>query len=88
MTDYPETSGGWNGSLTEYFSPFFHTDNAYDPDVSASQLFIDVEDKFGEKCLIFMDDGNGMTPEKLHKMLRWARIININTGICKADCPF
>jgi len=48
----------------------YHADNAYDPDVSASQLYIDVEDKYGKKCLVFMDNGNGMTPEKLHKMLR------------------
>ncbi|XP_035686349.1 MORC family CW-type zinc finger protein 3-like [Branchiostoma floridae] len=44
-------------------------DNAYDPDVAARQLFIDME-KIGEtQCLTFTDNGAGMTPDKLHKML-------------------
>ena len=46
------------------------TDNAYDPDVAASQLLIDVVDIYNEKCLVFMDNGNGMTAETLHRMLR------------------
>lgn len=45
-------------------------DNAYDPDVKASQLWIDKLHLRGKTCLTFSDNGNGMTPEKLHKMLR------------------
>ena len=46
-------------------------DNAYDPDVNASQLWIDVK-KYNKHsyCLVFTDNGAGMGPEKLHKMLR------------------
>ncbi|KAL9968840.1 hypothetical protein ACROYT_G020979 [Oculina patagonica] len=45
-------------------------DNAYDPDVNASQLWIDVK-KYNKHnyCLVFTDNGAGMGPEKLHKML-------------------
>ncbi|KAJ7385652.1 MORC CW-type zinc finger protein 3 [Desmophyllum pertusum] len=45
-------------------------DNAYDPDVNASQLWIDVK-KYNKYnyCLVFTDNGAGMGPEKLHKML-------------------
>ncbi|KAK2550284.1 MORC family CW-type zinc finger protein 3 [Acropora cervicornis] len=45
-------------------------DNAYDPDVNASQLWIDVK-KYPKHnyCLVFTDYGAGMGPEKLHKML-------------------
>ncbi|CAK6442085.1 unnamed protein product [Pipistrellus nathusii] len=44
-------------------------DNAYDPDVNAKQIWIDktVIDK--HICLTFTDNGNGMTSDKLHKML-------------------
>ena len=45
-------------------------DNAYDPDVKASQLWIDKLYIRSKTCLSFTDNGNGMTPEKLHKMLR------------------
>lgn len=45
-------------------------DNAYDPDVNASQLWIDVKGYNKYKyCLVFTDNGAGMGPEKLHKML-------------------
>lgn len=44
-------------------------DNAYDPDVDARHLQIDVEDINEEKCLSFTDDGNGMVPAKLYHML-------------------
>lgn len=49
----------------------FFLDNAYDPDVNASQLWIDVK-KYNKHpyCLVFTDNGAGMGPEKLHKMLR------------------
>ncbi|XP_078698679.1 MORC family CW-type zinc finger protein 3-like [Branchiostoma floridae x Branchiostoma belcheri] len=44
-------------------------DNAYDPDVAARQLFIDMENISETTCLTFTDNGAGMTPDKLHKML-------------------
>ena len=46
------------------------SDNAYDPDVAATQLFIDKKSIQNETCLIFTDNGNGMAPDKLHRMLR------------------
>ena len=45
------------------------SDNAYDPDVNATQLKIDVEDIGGRKCLTFEDNGAGMSPHTLYKML-------------------
>lgn len=47
-------------------------DNAYDPDVSAKQIWIDKTVINEHICLTFTDNGNGMNSEKLHKMLRWA----------------
>ncbi|XP_067322811.1 MORC family CW-type zinc finger protein 3 isoform X1 [Anolis sagrei] len=44
-------------------------DNAYDPDVNAKQMWIDQTIINGNICLIFMDNGNGMNADKLHKML-------------------
>ncbi|XP_067401385.1 MORC family CW-type zinc finger protein 3 isoform X1 [Emydura macquarii macquarii] len=44
-------------------------DNAYDPDVNAKQIWIDKTVINGNVCLTFTDNGNGMTSEKLHKML-------------------
>ncbi|XP_053483638.1 MORC family CW-type zinc finger protein 3-like [Ictalurus furcatus] len=44
-------------------------DNAYDPDVSAKQLWIDKSVIKDQDCLIFMDSGNGMDYDKMHKML-------------------
>ncbi|XP_053483636.1 MORC family CW-type zinc finger protein 3-like [Ictalurus furcatus] len=44
-------------------------DNAYDPDVSAKQLWIDKSVIKGQDCLIFMDNGKGMDYDKMHKML-------------------
>ncbi|KAG7331387.1 hypothetical protein KOW79_005356 [Hemibagrus wyckioides] len=44
-------------------------DNAYDPDVSAKQFWIDKTVIKGQDCLIFMDNGNGMDYDKMHKML-------------------
>ncbi|NWI49629.1 MORC3 protein, partial [Calyptomena viridis] len=44
-------------------------DNAYDPDVSAKQIWIDKTVISGNICLTFTDNGNGMNSEKLHKML-------------------
>ena len=63
-------------------------DNAYDPDVKASQLYIDQEylkEKIGKEylkekigmhlTLTFTDNGHGMTPEKIYKMLRFVCIV-------------
>ncbi|XP_060785446.1 MORC family CW-type zinc finger protein 3-like [Neoarius graeffei] len=44
-------------------------DNAYDPDVSAKQFWIDKTVVKGLDCLTFMDNGNGMDYDKMHKML-------------------
>ncbi|XP_039511786.1 MORC family CW-type zinc finger protein 3a [Pimephales promelas] len=44
-------------------------DNAYDPDVSAKQFWIDKAAIKGHDCLIFMDNGAGMDYDKMHKML-------------------
>ncbi|MED6289030.1 MORC CW-type zinc finger protein 3 [Characodon lateralis] len=44
-------------------------DNAYDPDVSAKQFWIDKTVVKGEVCLSFMDNGNGLNHETMHKML-------------------
>lgn len=46
-------------------------DNAYDPDVNASKFWIDKTMVQEKECLIFMDDGNGLTCELMHKMLRY-----------------
>lgn len=40
-----------------------------DPDVMASQFQIELRDIRGKRCLVFMDNGHGMVPEQLHKML-------------------
>ncbi|XP_023697348.1 MORC family CW-type zinc finger protein 3-like [Paramormyrops kingsleyae] len=44
-------------------------DNAYDPDVNAKQFWIDKTRIKGHDCLTFMDNGAGMTYDKMHKML-------------------
>ncbi|XP_016147751.1 MORC family CW-type zinc finger protein 3a [Sinocyclocheilus grahami] len=44
-------------------------DNAYDPDVSAKQFWIDKTAVRGQDCLIFMDNGAGMDYDKMYKML-------------------
>ncbi|XP_026997680.2 MORC family CW-type zinc finger protein 3-like isoform X2 [Tachysurus fulvidraco] len=44
-------------------------DNAYDPDVSAKQIWIDKTVFKDQDCLIFMDNGKGMDYDKMHKML-------------------
>ncbi|MBZ3874269.1 MORC family CW-type zinc finger protein 4 [Sciurus carolinensis] len=51
-------------------------DNAVDPDVSARTVFIDVEEVKNKSCLTFTDDGCGMTPHKLHRMLSLEAILN------------
>ncbi|GFS21431.1 MORC family CW-type zinc finger protein 3 [Elysia marginata] len=54
-----------------------HSDNAYDPDVSASELLIDKVDIRDVTCLIFLDNGAGMDRDKLLKMLSF--------GFCEKD---
>jgi len=52
---------------------FVLADNAYDPDVRASVLRIDVETLCppdNATCLTFSDNGCGLCPDKLHNMLR------------------
>ncbi|XP_024514720.1 MORC family CW-type zinc finger protein 4 [Selaginella moellendorffii] len=44
-------------------------DNAIDPDVNASQFCIDLKEFNNEPCLVLMDNGCGLNPERLHKML-------------------
>ncbi|BFZ09150.1 hypothetical protein BsWGS_12189 [Bradybaena similaris] len=57
-------------SHTWVFSAFAELiDNAYDPDVSASELLIDHIDIRGLPCLIFLDNGAGMDRDHLLKML-------------------
>lgn len=62
-----------NSNSTSHTWPFSAVaeliDNASDPGVTAKQIWIDVVDVEGQLCLTFTDNGNGMTPNKLHKML-------------------
>ncbi|TMS06656.1 MORC family CW-type zinc finger protein 3 [Larimichthys crocea] len=44
-------------------------DNAYDPDVSAKQFWIDKTVVNGQECLSFMDNGYGLDHDTMHKML-------------------
>ncbi|XDV37741.1 hypothetical protein PO909_007299 [Leuciscus waleckii] len=44
-------------------------DNASDPGVTAKNIWIDVVTLREQLCLSFTDNGSGMTPSKLHKML-------------------
>ncbi|XP_055981774.1 MORC family CW-type zinc finger protein 4 isoform X1 [Sorex fumeus] len=59
-------------------------DNAVDPDVSARTVFIDVEEVKNKFCLTFTDDGCGMTPYKLHRMLSFGFT---EKAIKKSQCP-
>ncbi|XP_041800364.1 MORC family CW-type zinc finger protein 3 isoform X2 [Chelmon rostratus] len=62
-----------NSNSTSHTWPFSAVaeliDNASDPGVSANQFWIDVVEESGHLCLTFTDNGSGMTPNKLHKML-------------------
>ncbi|XP_010730438.3 MORC family CW-type zinc finger protein 3 [Larimichthys crocea] len=62
-----------NSNSTSHTWPFSAVaeliDNASDPGVSAKQIWIDVAEECGYHCLTFTDNGSGMTPNKLHKML-------------------
>uniref|UniRef100_A0A3Q3MKG0 Uncharacterized protein n=1 Tax=Mastacembelus armatus TaxID=205130 RepID=A0A3Q3MKG0_9TELE len=44
-------------------------DNAYDPDVSAKQFWIDKTVVKDQDCLTFMDNGYGLDLRTMHKML-------------------
>ncbi|XP_072300637.1 MORC family CW-type zinc finger protein 3a [Eucyclogobius newberryi] len=44
-------------------------DNAYDPDVNAQHFWIDKTEVSKQDCLIFMDDGNGLDYQTMHRML-------------------
>uniref|UniRef100_T1JJV4 CW-type domain-containing protein n=1 Tax=Strigamia maritima TaxID=126957 RepID=T1JJV4_STRMM len=44
-------------------------DNATDPDVLATQFWIDVETIGNEKCLVLTDNGKGMSNDTLYRML-------------------
>ncbi|XP_004710086.1 MORC family CW-type zinc finger protein 4 [Echinops telfairi] len=59
-------------------------DNAVDPDVSARTVFIDVEEIKGKSCLTFTDDGCGMTPHKLHRMLSFGFTDKV---MRRSQCP-
>ncbi|XP_042349543.1 MORC family CW-type zinc finger protein 3 [Plectropomus leopardus] len=62
-----------NSNSTSHTWPFSAVaeliDNASDPGVLAKQIWIDVVEVAGHLCLTFTDNGSGMTPSKLHKML-------------------
>ncbi|XP_028444688.1 MORC family CW-type zinc finger protein 3 [Perca flavescens] len=62
-----------NSNSTSHTWPFSAVaeliDNALDPGVLAKQIWIDVFDEGDHLCLTFTDNGSGMTPNKLHKML-------------------
>ncbi|KAJ0070302.1 hypothetical protein NL108_007641 [Boleophthalmus pectinirostris] len=44
-------------------------DNAYDPDVNAQHFWIDKTVVNKQECLSFMDDGNGLDYQTMHRML-------------------
>ena len=56
---------------------FSSSDNAYDPDVNAKQIWIDKTVINNDICLTFTDNGNGMTSDKLHKMLRYVQVLQV-----------
>ncbi|XP_076015746.1 uncharacterized protein LOC143008054 [Genypterus blacodes] len=62
-----------NSNSTSHTWPFSAVaeiiDNASDPGVFARQIWIDESDQDGQPCLTFTDNGSGMTPNSLHKML-------------------
>lgn len=62
-----------NSNSTSHTWPFSAIaeliDNAADPGVFAKQIWIDVHEEAGQLCMTFTDNGSGMTPNKLHKML-------------------
>ncbi|KAJ0002965.1 hypothetical protein NQD34_008114 [Periophthalmus magnuspinnatus] len=62
-----------NSNSTSHTWPFSAVaeliDNAADPGVFAKQIWINVHEEADHLCMTFTDNGGGMTPNKLHKML-------------------
>lgn len=62
-----------NSNSTSHTWPFSAIaeliDNAADPGVFAKQIWINIHEEAGQMCMTFTDNGSGMTPNKLHKML-------------------
>lgn len=62
-----------NSNSTSHTWPFSAIaeliDNAADPGVFAKQIWINTHEEAGQLCMTFTDNGSGMTPNKLHKML-------------------
>ncbi|KAK7922406.1 hypothetical protein WMY93_009308 [Mugilogobius chulae] len=62
-----------NSNSTSHTWPFSAVaeliDNAADPGVFAKQIWIDIHVEADHLCMTFTDNGCGMTPNKLHKML-------------------
>lgn len=56
-------------------------DNAYDPDANAKQFWIDKNVIKDKDCLTFMDNGNGMDYEMMHKMLRYLHCHIIDSAV-------
>ncbi|XP_052810942.1 MORC family CW-type zinc finger protein 3-like isoform X2 [Mya arenaria] len=73
-----------HGNSTSHTWPFSAVaeiiDNAYDPDVNASEIRIDKRVIGTTECLAFVDDGNGMSQEKLHKMLSFGFCEKVQVG--------
>ncbi|KAL5010789.1 hypothetical protein ScPMuIL_013094 [Solemya velum] len=55
-------------------------DNTYDPDCNASELWIDRHIRGDTVCMTFVDNGAGMTEEKLHKMLSFGYCEKVAVG--------
>ena len=70
--------------IVSYFRDF--SDNAYDPDVNATQLKIDIVDEEGLKCLTFLDNGAGMSPHTLYKMLSFGFCDKVRLLANKSGC--
>lgn len=66
----------------------FFADNAYDPDVNAKQLWIDKTIVNEQECLSFMDNGNGLNHETMHKMLRYCLVLCKNMFTCSYTYKF
>ena len=64
---------------------FCFPDNAYDPDVNAKQIWIDKTVINDHVCLTFTDNGNGMTSDKLHKMLRYGKVSHFLKSLLLLD---
>uniref|UniRef100_A0A8C6U950 Zgc:152774 n=1 Tax=Neogobius melanostomus TaxID=47308 RepID=A0A8C6U950_9GOBI len=62
-----------NSNSTSHTWPFSAIaeliDNAADPGVFAKQIWINIHEEADQLCMTFTDNGSGMTPNKLHKML-------------------